>query len=87
MLQRAHDTARRPETDHLGDGWVKQTTHDEPRLSEVVQAYRELGREVHLEPWAPGTGPACCSVCLDAQPGRYFTVFTRLSTDGATTED
>jgi hypothetical protein len=32
------------------EGWVKQTTIGEPRLSEIVELYKSLGYEVRLEP-------------------------------------
>lgn len=36
------------EADLLAAGWVKQTTIGEPRLSEIVENYRQLGYEVHV---------------------------------------
>jgi hypothetical protein len=35
------------------DGWTRQFTADEPRLSEAVEMYKLLGFGVHLEPWSP----------------------------------
>ena len=32
------------------EGWIKRTTIDEPRLSEIIEEYESLGYEVHLEP-------------------------------------
>jgi hypothetical protein len=32
------------------EGWFKQTTIGEPRLSEIVQLYKSLGYEIRLEP-------------------------------------
>lgn len=32
-------------------GWERKTTSDEPRLSEIVEMYKEIGFEVHLEPF------------------------------------
>lgn len=60
----------------IAAGWTRQTTYDEPRLGEVVATYRELGKEVHVEPFVPEDG-VDCSVCLRAQPERFFTVYTR----------
>jgi hypothetical protein len=31
------------------EGWIKQTTIGEPRLSEIVELYKSLGYEVRLE--------------------------------------
>ncbi|MBZ0145346.1 MAG: hypothetical protein KJZ92_08190 [Rhodocyclaceae bacterium] len=36
------------EGDLLAQGWIKQTTIGEPRLSEIVENYRQLGYEVHV---------------------------------------
>jgi hypothetical protein len=57
-------------------GWVKQTTYDEPRLSEIAEIYDEMGFEVLIEPFAPGDEPGC-SVCMKHQPDRYKTIYTR----------
>ena len=35
------------------EGWSRQFTSDEPRLSEAVELYKSLGFEVHLEPIVP----------------------------------
>lgn len=46
------------------EGWVRRTTIGEPRLSEVVENYKAMGYEVHVEVF--GTGDASCTVCYDA---------------------
>lgn len=55
------------EADLLAQGWVKQTTIDEPRLSEIVENYRQLGYEVHVvehrETSMTGGG---CNTCFTA---------------------
>ena len=61
-------------------GWVRQTTFDEPRLSEIVKMYEEIGFEVHLEPFHSEEEPGC-SECMKADPERYKTVYTRNKTD------
>jgi hypothetical protein len=54
-------------------GWILRTTIGEPRLSEVVENYRAMGYEVHVERF--GMTPAgagaksdgeSCTVCFDA---------------------
>jgi hypothetical protein len=57
-------------------GWKRVLTCDEPRLSEMVEMYREIGFEVHLEPFHPEEEPGCAE-CLQADPGRYKTIYTR----------
>jgi hypothetical protein len=59
-------------------GWVKQFTTDEPRLSEAVAEYQELGFEVHLEPMDPLQLPVGeCGRCLLAAGDRYKDIYTR----------
>jgi hypothetical protein len=57
-------------------GWQKQVTYDEPRLSEMIDMYRELGFEVRLEPFDP-LQEAGCTDCMQASPERYQTIYTR----------
>jgi hypothetical protein len=62
----------------LKDGWVRQTTIGEPRLSEIVQNYKAMGFEVHVEEFkAEGEG---CNTCFDAGQEMgfsYGTVYVR----------
>ena len=58
------------------DGWTKQSTHDEPRLSEVINMYQEIGLEVFLEPFNPSEESGC-RACIRATAQNYKTVFTR----------
>lgn len=57
------------------NGWSKQTTIDEPRLSELVELYKELGLDVRIEPVAKDEMK--CMKCISAQPDRYKTIYTR----------
>ncbi|MBI9087430.1 MAG: hypothetical protein JEZ11_27825 [Desulfobacterales bacterium] len=57
-------------------GWHRQVTYDEPRLSDIVEMYREMGMEVHLEPFDAATEPGC-SECMKAAPDKYATIYTR----------
>jgi hypothetical protein len=63
------------EQELLSQGWVKQSTHDEPRLSDVVEMYTEIGLEVHLEPFDPATEDACTQ-CLQASAKKFKTIYT-----------
>lgn len=60
------------------EGWEKRFTMDEPRLSEMVEQYRELGFEVLLEPI--DTDSEECTICLKDTKfsHRYQTIYTRL---------
>jgi len=57
-------------------GWQRQTTLDEPRLSEAVKTYEEIGFEVCLEPFDPKDEPGCIE-CMKVSPEKYKTVYTR----------
>ncbi len=56
-------------------GWEKRFTIDEPRLSEMVEQYKELGFEVLIEPVDLSTEE--CTSCIAAAPDRYKTIYTR----------
>jgi len=63
------------EEDLQKEGWEKRFTTDEPRLSEVVEQYKELGFEVLLEPM--DTSSEECTTCITAFSNRYKTIYTR----------
>ncbi|OQY60690.1 MAG: hypothetical protein B6245_00095 [Desulfobacteraceae bacterium 4572_88] len=60
----------------LREGWKRQSTQDEPRLSELAEMYEELGFEVHLEPLHPEEEPGCTD-CMKVSPEKYKTIYTR----------
>jgi hypothetical protein len=62
-------------------GWERQSTNDEPRLSELVQMYRDIGYEVHLEPFQPEE-EAGCSECMKMAADSYKTIYVK-KTSGA----
>lgn len=64
------------EEELTSQGWEKQTTHDEPRLSDVVEMYEEMDFEVHLEPFNPEEEPGCIA-CMKAMPEKYKTIYTK----------
>ena len=57
-------------------GWTRQSVMDEPRLTELVDMYKELGFEVHLEPFDPDEEEGCMT-CMDQEPERYKVIYTR----------
>ncbi len=63
------------EDDLKKEGWEKRFTIDEPRLSEMVEQYRELGFEVLIEPVDPSSEE--CDICVETDPNRYRTIYTR----------
>ena len=60
-------------------GWERRTTTDEPRLSELVELYEELGFEVMLRPISREKLGQDCQECYLAEPERYRTIYTRPS--------
>ena len=58
------------------EGWERQNTLDEPRLSEVAEMYRETGFEVRIEPFDPGRESGCTE-CMKAAAEKYKTIYTR----------
>ncbi len=57
------------------EGWQKRFTTDEPRLSEIVEQYKEVGFEVLLEPVDASSEE--CTSCICAFHDRYRTIYTR----------
>ncbi len=62
------------------EGWERQITLDEPRLSEVAEMYRETGFEVRIAPFDPERESGCTE-CLKASAKQYKTIYTRRLTD------
>jgi hypothetical protein len=61
------------------EGWEKRFTIDEPRLSEIVEQYKQVGFEVLLEP--VDTSSEECIRCISAFHDRYKTIYTRQKYD------
>ena len=64
------------ENELIREGWQKQSTNDEPRLSELADMYKDIGYEVFLEPFHPNQEPGCTE-CMKNQADRYKTIFIR----------
>lgn len=58
------------------EGWEKQMTYDEPRLSELVELFEGTGFETLLEPFNPEEESGCVE-CMRIEPERYKTIYTR----------
>ena len=59
------------------EGWQRQFTTEEPRLSESVELYKSLGFEVHLEPTTSEEIQGDCGVCFEGREDQYKTIYTR----------
>lgn len=62
------------------EGWEKQGAYDEPRLSELVSMYEEIGSEVRLEPFCPEEESGCRE-CMKVDSHRYQTIYTKKRED------
>ena len=62
-------------------GWEKQITLDEPRLSDVVEMYEEIGCEVRLEPFNPDEETGCIA-CMKIASDKHKTIYTRKKSTG-----
>ncbi len=72
------------EEELIAAGWERRFVASEPRLSEMVEMYQEIGFEVHLEPLpskeerdAGGCEESGCTACFDLDRDRYRIIFTR----------
>lgn len=72
------ERAQRRHKELVEQGWVRRFSAEEPRLSEMKEAYESLGMEVLVEPGMLGEDEECRS-CFDAEgfEGRYQTLYTR----------
>lgn len=50
----------------LRQGWKKQTTIDEPRLSELVENYQNMGYEVYVIEHPAQTSDEGCNSCFSS---------------------
>jgi hypothetical protein len=58
-------------------GWERRSVLCEPRLSECVELYRELGFEVKLAPLDPQGMPEGCGACYEKDIDKYRIVYVR----------
>jgi fructose-1,6-bisphosphatase/sedoheptulose 1,7-bisphosphatase-like protein len=57
-------------------GWVRRSILDEPRLSEVVMMYKEMGLEVMVIDMDPDIADGC-KTCVMGHKGKLKVVYTR----------
>ncbi len=75
-----------PEKKLISKGWEKQATYDDPRLSEMVEMYAEIGLEVHLEPFKTENESGCTG-CMQLNPDLFKTIYTRKKFEQGMTND
>ena len=60
------------------EGWTRQFTIEEHRVSEYVEVYESLGHEVRVEPVVPSElEMEKCQACYAAECDKYRTIYTR----------
>ena len=64
------------EEELIKDGWEKRAIFDDPRLTEIVEQYEEIGFEVHLEPIRIEDKDGCTD-CMQQNPDRFKIIYTR----------
>lgn len=60
----------------IGEGWEQRATYDDPRLTEMVEMYKEIGLEVHLEPFCAENERGCTG-CMQLTSDLFKTIYTR----------
>ncbi|MBM4327886.1 MAG: hypothetical protein FJ118_12070 [Deltaproteobacteria bacterium] len=73
----------------LAQGWVRRFTAEEPRVSEMKEAYESMGLEVRIETGGVVEPGQDCSSCLDLPgfSGLYKTIYTRGEPKAARRDD
>ncbi|MBF0549172.1 MAG: hypothetical protein HQK60_01430 [Deltaproteobacteria bacterium] len=58
-------------------GWARQFMTNEPRLSEAVAEYEDIGFEVRLAPVDLTEEDGVCQSCLNWAPDEFKVIYTR----------
>ncbi len=80
MVAKNLTQANKPKRTQLEkEGWTRQFTIEEHRVSEYVEVYESLGHEVRVEPMVPSElDMEECQACYAAECDKYRTIYTRL---------
>lgn len=70
-------TSSDPHAELLAAGWKRCFIADEPRLSEAVETYQEIGYQVRLLPVPLDEGE--CTECMRRAPERFKVIYVRRS--------
>ena len=74
---KTHHARDKIEKELKREGWVKQFTIDEPRLSEAVELYKSLGYEVRLEEAEFNKDNETCRPCFQVDCNKCKTIYVR----------
>ena len=58
------------------EGWQRRSILDEPRLSEVIKMYEDMGLEITVVDFELELAEGC-KTCLDCPSGKLKVVYTR----------
>jgi hypothetical protein len=56
--------------------WIKRGVYDDPRLTEVLNMYEEIGFMVKIEPYSPDI-EVLCNECVKQNPEKYKVLYTK----------
>jgi hypothetical protein len=87
VIERSRKYENLSEQELAAAGWQRCFAVEEPRLSESVETYEDIGLEVIALP-VRATDSACgagtgCANCLVAEPGRFRVIYTKPARGGA----
>ncbi len=63
------------EVEALAAGYKRNFVADEPRLSEMIETYQDLGFDVITVPISPDS--AECNECMKHNPDKFQVIYTR----------
>lgn len=61
----------------IEEGWERRLVASGDRLSEIVELYKEIGFDVHLEPLPEKCENEECRACYELNREKYKIVYTR----------
>ncbi|HLF91801.1 MAG TPA: hypothetical protein VI451_22875 [Anaerolineales bacterium] len=70
------DTELLPKPELVAEGWERRFMAGPARVKEVIQLYKEMGFEIHLEPVVPADLSNDCQGCTLAT-NFFVTIYTR----------
>lgn len=66
------------------NGWEKRGIYDDPKLTQIVKMYKEIGFSVKVEPFKPGIESGIepgieteCTECIKENPDKYKVLYTK----------
>ncbi len=64
------------ELETRSEEWVRRGIYDDPKLSQIINMYEEIGFTVRVEPFKPGMEPGCIE-CIKENPDKYKVLYTK----------